>query len=212
MIGLNSDEIGYETHGQTVGGYFWAWMSLAVVGGVQPEKSGDHLSSPSLLRHRPRHCPLLLLLRSQGDQKHYLHKHLLLLKWIPEYERAVVLGTTLSLATIRWRFKKSFFWNFESFLLLSASYTAGVLASYSSCPSWKRSKGCVPIIFLSILFSIILLCAHHLVEESYWYLLFTFQPHAWPLSRWTFEHVCLRYHPSRFSPRTRLAWPLMYNT
>ena len=131
-----------------------------------------------------------------------------LLKRIPEYERAVVLGTTLSLATIRWRLKKYFFWNIESFLLLSASYTTGVLASYSSCPSWKRSKGCVPI----ILFSIILLCAHHLVEESYWHLLFTFHPHAWPLSRWTFEHVCLRSHPSRFSPRTRLAWPLMYNT
>ena len=58
-------------------------MSLAVVGGVQPEESGDHLSSPSLLRHRPRHCPLLLLLRSQGDQKHYLLQHLIFVEADP---------------------------------------------------------------------------------------------------------------------------------
>ena len=62
-------------------------MSLAVVGGVQPEESGDHLSSPSLLCHRPRHRSLLLLLRSQGDQilieKHYLQKHLLFVEEDP---------------------------------------------------------------------------------------------------------------------------------
>ena len=58
-------------------------MSLAVVGGIEPEKSGDHLSSPSLLCHRPRHCPLLLLLRSQGDQKYYLQKHLLFVEEDP---------------------------------------------------------------------------------------------------------------------------------
>ena len=182
MIGLNSDEIGYETHGQTVGGYFWAWMSLAVVGGVQPEESGDHLSSPSLLRHRPRHCPLLLLLRSQGDQKHYLHKHLLFDEADPGvWEGCGPRHHSLFGNNPVKNLKNISFENFESFLLLSASYTAGVLASYSSCPSWKRSKGCVPIILLFILFSIILLLALHLVEESYWYLLFTFQPHAWPL-------------------------------